>query len=869
MLYYIAAALDDPFGDDSHDLKLNELAAKTGLDLLTIYTTENISIKHLIRPDHSTPEWLENADSTSHRDLDRYKFVDNSSILRHIRDGFFNAFFRIPTLRLLIPMTLFTLWSVFIVVGSYFLSEGIGEPSGSRWWYHYVPIDTSVTGYISLAVFLVLAFWLSDTYGRYWSALQVWQTEIAPGIEEAVSQLALYCKQGFCHSRDRERMFSLFAALPFASKQFLRKSKDFSELQGILDPEDLEGITRAGNPVRYCIHILCAYWTSMESVDPDTNQSKISPFGSLVYNHTYIIWGLERSFTQCKQIRDFQLPTAFTLHLQIFTIIWLALLPVSIVQFYGWLSFIVLIPVGYSIITLLLMGAEFSDPFGFDTHDVPLDEFCHSIKDAVHRIYTSYVRDLSHIVHVSEYPLQNFTPSNDMATPPGRSETAATPTVYSSIVALVKIIPSVPIFPFLVSTAWCVGAVFISKALSMHTRFENEEVQGSCREWCSPTDVDAGTFGNIGFALFLILAFRAGDAIFRYESGADLLLKLQFTLHSVAVEFCTHVKDSVMHEGEKRRFVAHAVQIPLHLRDLLLGFTSEFGVSESLLSADDFEAFKNDSDPMAYLLDTIRSYVLMIDLQDRSRSVLVEDNPCPGYVRAIMMGKPFEVRKLVSRILACKRYPVVASYTSHQQVFTALWLFLLPWSMTATTGYLTILWAPIISFGVLALENIAVKLVDPLGSDDIDIPVADMCSKAANDIANAALSCQWDTSEYTFSESEPGAAYSSVVVSDKGLGMKNSLAYCDYSDHTLTDAADPMSLHFKGRDEDKMEPSPFVHLLHSVPWVSLLVFTIWGAAACVISYVLREGDGDGRWWTSKVIISSDVALYMSFAGKSI
>lgn len=864
MLFYIAAALDDPFGFDSHDLKLNLLACKACLQLLTIYASQNISLKTLIRSNHETPAWLENPAHTSHANLDRYQFEHSSSPLARLKDSLYNAFFRIPTLRLFLPMLLFTLWSAFVVVGSYFIAREDDSYPQCRWRCLYIPIDTNVTAYISLAVFLVLAFWLNDTYGRYWSALQIWQTEITPRIEEAASQLALYCKSDFCHARDRERLFSFFVALPIAGKLFLRNSKDFSELQEILDPEDLKAISASPNPVQYCVHVICAYWSSMESSDPETNQSKISPFGAVVYNNTYLIWGLEKCFSRCKFIKDYQLPEPFTLHLQIFSAIWLILLPLSIVEFYGFISFAVLIPVGYSIITLLLMGTEFSDPFGYDTHDIPMDRFCHSIKDSLHRTYQIHSRDLTHLVHDSDYPLQRFSPA-DIRRDSALETKVDTPTPMSFFRKLVEIIPSVPLVPFLLSSAWTVAAVFISERLS---RVWSSEKRDACAAWCSPIDVDSGTFGNIGFALFLILAFRAGDAIYRYDSGANMLHRLKALLRSLVTEFCFEIKDGVMHDAEKKRFVAHVVQVPLYLRDVLLGKSTTLGTTETLLSEDDFNEFIRDSDPLGYLLDTIRSYVLMPDMQDQSRTVLLSANPCPGFVSAVMMGKPFAIRSVISEILACKRYPVVSSYTSHQQVFTALWLFLLPLNMSSTTGYYTILWAPIISFGVLALENIAVKLVDPFGSDDIDIPVEAMCNEASTDIITTVLDCKWDTTEYTASEGVPSEAFSAANVLSGGLGQAKSLPYCDYSDATMTTAIDPTSLHFKGRDRDKMEPSSFVHFLHSVPWRALVAITAWSAVACLISYFARKDVENERWWISAIVVNSDVAVYFSFAGKA-
>lgn len=866
MLFYIANALDDPFGFDAEDIKLNQEAAKGALSVLTIYTSSNISLSALVRPNHETPVWLENPQATQNMNLDRYRFDSApSSLLHRLMRSIGTMFFRVLTLRLFIPMAVFTAWCTFVIVGSKFLPYD-KELDGCRWWCPYIPVDTNVTGYVSLAVFLVLAFWLNDTYSRYWSGLQKWQTSIQPFIEDIACHVLIYCKQGLCHPRDRERLLSHLVALPIAAKQFLRYSKDFSELEGILCPTDLVDVSSAANPVRQCFHVILAYWSSIESADPDTNSSKYSPFGGNVYNTPFLIWNLERAFSACKQIRDFQLPRAFTLHLEVFTGIWLFLLPISVVKFYGWVAFAVLIPIGYSIITLLLMGKEFSDPFGNDRHDIPLDDFCASIKDSVHRVYQSLSTGVAKVAHSSNYPTNHYTP-NPAKNEPGASgiKSSSTPTLWSSLHSFSKRIPSVPVVPLFFSLAWSIAAVFITRELS---KVWNEGADPPGRLWNSPIDVEGAMFGNIGFALFLILAFRASDAMYRYESGADLLHKLHILLRSLAVEFCFCISDGLFHDAEKQRFVAHLVQIPLYLQHLLL--TSEIAPNpqNTILSEEDFEVFASQSDPLDYLLDVLRAYVFSADVNDSSYTIRNRATPCPGLARAVLMGRPANIRVVLSQILSSKRHPVVATYTSHQRLFTALWLFLLPLSMIPSTGYYTILWTPIISYGVLALENIAVKLVDPFGSDDIDIPVKDMCTHAANDILESVISCNWDSSEYTGYTGEPDPPYSGVLVGKGGLLCQNSLPYC-FSEEGEAKLSKEMQVPpFKGRREEKMSPSLYAHFIHSVPWFGVLIVTIWAVLATIISYLASEERSEGtRWWTSTIIVSGDVAVYVSFAGK--
>ena len=51
-----------------------------------------------------------------------------------------------------------------------------------------------------------------------------------------------------------------------------------------------------------------------------------------------------------------------------------------------------------------------------------------------------------------------------------------------------------------------------------------------------------------------------------------------------------------------------------------------------------------------------------------------------------------------------------------------------------------------ISYGILCLEAIAVKLVDPYGKEDIDLPVDELCRRASSDVIKTACTVNWGVS---------------------------------------------------------------------------------------------------------------------------
>lgn len=233
----------------------------------------------------------------------------------------------------------------------------------------------------------------------------------------------------------------------------------------------------------------------------------------------------------------------------------------------------------------------------------------------------------------------------------------------------------------------------------------------SCPEWCSPVDIEGSVLSNVGFALFLILSFRAADVVDRYEEGARTIYAINLNLKALAVEAVQSFSDGFLHTKDKERIVAHIVEIPLHFRDQLLGskFDKENPL-DSLLSQDDKNILDNKNDQIDYLLKVIQAYYFAADMPGSSRPLKDADpNLLPEYSGLISETRVSRLRVLFAQITSAKQFPVVGSYKRHQYMFSALWLALLPFSVTKQTGYFTIHWASLISYGVLALEGLAQK----------------------------------------------------------------------------------------------------------------------------------------------------------------
>lgn len=879
MLFSIGAALSEPFGFDIHDVKLNSLAAGTALTLLDAFSRETQDLKRVVRKAHDPPEWLDKQLGDFSKERPSSKIWDWCT---SIASGCMSK-------SVFLSMVGVVLWTTFLIVLTY---EVRSTSSGQtcNWWCIYLPLDSSITAYVSLGIFLVLGFWLNVAYNRYWTALQLWQSKFKTGVEQVAFFFAMACKQGTWHDGDRERLFSHLVALCYAAKWELRGSRDTKELYAILSHEDVKAFEESEDVYGHALDVIFGYMNSLERVHTDTVQVPFCPFKSSKYASILALRGLDRSVGECISIHKYPIPKSYTMHLKLFTFFWLALLPMSLIEFAGFLSFLYIIPISYSVLRLIDIGSNLADPFGSDKEDIPLDEFCRQVKQSIHDIYSGSLEGTPAFVYPSEYAREAFTAvplkegsehvtsdsSDKKQVGPyskwtrmlrlSQKETVSPkldPTLAGSLKNLFNKLPSVSVRHMVLVLIWSVAAVGISYGLSY---VWSEKKRNACNAWCSPLDVETHVLANIGFALFMILSFRASDAIGRYDEGAKLIFNIQMNLRTMAIEAVQNYANDFFHKHDKERIVAHLVQIPLCFRDHLLGIVRDYPEDkEGMLSPEDRRRFETSPTPLDHLVQTVEAYFILQDSVAREGHPDIPKVRTAGTFTETLLIRMLKVREAMSKAFGVKKFPVISSYTRHQHLFTFLWLALLPFAMTPNTGFFTILWAPLISFGVLGLEEIAEKLVDPYGNDAIDIPLDKMCLEASSSIIQGVTSVNWGCDVHTQSGGSEISPQLGTVLNKKTPGHAYTLAHFDKSEE-CTEFGEGEPQNFAGPKIPKMKPSLFAHLIRSVPWWVLVCITSWTTVATLISYLARDKSQVARWWQSNFSVNTTVATYLSFAG---
>lgn len=854
MLARIARNLNDPFGYDLEDIRLNQLCLEAAVEVVETLTKDMLEIDELVR-ETCPSTWT----------MEKVKEIDRKPKRRKVPLlGWVIKFLKTMKLRkdVASPLFVFVAWLVFIVMGSWALRENVdgleGIESSRRWWSLYIPLDSDTTAYIGLGVFLILGFWVNDAYGRYKRGLYIWKVVMQPTVENLATSVCILYREGSWHRGDKERIMSHLMAFMYAAKLHLRGERNVEELKDILSGQDLDELKDARNFPDHCLNVVQAYLNSAESGHRVFRAQKDPVFATKLSSDLAIV-ELTKAVEECEVMKRFPIPLAFTFHLRIYAGLWLAVLPLSFVDFHGWLSFPFLTIVAYSVLNLLSVGNELIDPFGTDKYDAPLDRFCNEAKNELHRVYSAVGEGCAALMKSSSYSRSNFQPLRKDDTLETKSSN-----IKLLFAKITNVFPSVNIFAQVLAVLWTVGIVFVSYALSKTWPEENP----ACKAWCSPIDVDGDLLLELGFALFLILSFRASEALTRYSEGANLLSALKGGLRHLVMDVFKHVPDGVYHENDKERLAAHLVQLPLALRDELLMEENSCDMQDGVLSEQDRLEMAVSGNSLGHVHRVMQCYLETIDSYDLpNRGMKTDHQHLDFSLRYAFSLRGLSLRKVTASIQLMKQFPLVPSYTRHQRVFTALWLCLLPLTMTASSGFWTILWAPVISYGVLGLEAIATDLMDPFGTDAIDLPVSSMCQKGAAAVVAAANSIKWNCYYHLLPsgvDAGPGAGIS--IEGDKILETY-TLPHlsADPEVNVYTGSSVPK---FRSPAQVMMKKSFLTHLLYSVPWWGLLALAAWTTFATLISYLTRDRTDELRWWTSPLRIAPNVGSYVSFAGKS-
>lgn len=894
-VFAVSSRLDRPLASEKSNLELERLCLNIANDMLKDAEVAP-SFEKLVRPDHQTPGWLQRplpARAEKAKQDSRFAMYAKAVVKYFVK----------PSKRVLIEMALFVVWCIIVILGTWGLAQRleVARPPGERWWAKTILINDTALGYFTVPMFLMLSFWTTNSFRRLFEALTLWSVNVKTNIDAAAHILAVVLAEGTWHRRDRERLFSYLSAMPVAMKLHLRGDRSTKELRELLDPYDCNAFTRDPRPFPvHCMDVLLSYLDSIDLGDRNIVRTTRRPYRLMAFTLQLVSWNIDRFLWQSNAINAASVSKVLTTHLKLYVGIWLTLLPVVVVQSAGFVSFAFLLPIAYSVLNLVDVADSLGKPFSCDRNLVPMDTFCFEFRDAVHRIYLENINGTRGTIPVDEqYRREDFQIFNeedisnsgttDIQHPSYRSFVASAMQLFTNVklspflieeqpllsernvkvsikrrlLSVLQRFPTVSFTAYIISTLWTVGIVFLSWWLSS---FWEGQDRGDCEKWCSPIDVDGNILSNVGFALFLIISFRAADGLQRFEDGAALLYQLGRHTRQLALEFAHGFPSGFFHPGDKERVLAHIVQIPLCLCDLLRSSDGRGSAQRGILSNMDKKRFTASADPMQHLVESIATYIFLQDSTIRS-GWDISDFKLEVAVSGPMLDHLAGLRNVVSQACSIRQFSIAASYRKLERIFAVIWLGLLPLSLTPDLGFFTILWAPIISYVVLTIQDLAAQLTDPFGCDPGDLPVETLCTQASNLAIDAVLNAGWNTNRLCAAPPNHFPVSSNITSGARLVQAHISAELIPPQLDTETESpfssVDSRSLKkFALRAPKRSQPSFSAHILTSFPWKTIIISFFWAVFACAVLDLTSDGIGNNQ--SARIGITINVLNGASF-----
>lgn len=294
------------------------------------------------------------------------------------------------------PILLSVAWSTLAVYLSQLASRGF-RTGECRFFCSRIALDATTHSYVGFALFLLLGFRVNESYQRYLDGLKIW-TNIAGTIGSTAKYFMQAFRPGEFHSGDRERMLGWLVAFPVALKRELREERDLSELKAVLAPEDLAELQNAPSMSAHTLFILSAY-----IIKAKDKENKL-PQTFLVHLINWIAT-LAGCADKCMQIKTMPCAFSYVAHLRAFLLLWLILLPFTLVETMAWGTPGVVAFITFGIVGVELNAQELEDPFGRDYNDIPLGAICERIMDATKDTYKISRAPVKKYVHATR-PVQ-------------------------------------------------------------------------------------------------------------------------------------------------------------------------------------------------------------------------------------------------------------------------------------------------------------------------------------------------------------------------------------------------------------------------------------------------------------------------------
>jgi ion channel-forming bestrophin family protein len=244
--------------------------------------------------------------------------------------------------------------------------------SGLVGWFHQAvqPVNMPSTAHalVGLALGLLLVFRTNSSYDRFWEGRRQWGA-----IVNASRNLSRASSAFMQDAPELSKQLRLWTAgFAYALMHRLREQASLGEIADVLPKEKVAWSVKSSNvPLAAAIHI--------SSAIAEARRGKVMTDYEQMLMDTQVA-NLIDAAGACDRIHRTPLPFAYVVHLRRCLSIYCLTLPFATLDGFGWGQVAVSSLIAFILLGIEEIGVEIEDPFGCDENDLPLEDFCQTVR---------------------------------------------------------------------------------------------------------------------------------------------------------------------------------------------------------------------------------------------------------------------------------------------------------------------------------------------------------------------------------------------------------------------------------------------------------------------------------------------------------
>ncbi|GAB4037120.1 bestrophin family protein [Spirosoma gilvum] len=226
---------------------------------------------------------------------------------------------------------------------------------------------------------LLLIFRTNTAYDRFYEGRQAWGT-----LVNNCRNLAIFFNAVLPEGDSESRAFfaKAISNFPFALKNHLREIPGMSELDVVEEGERWDISNFDHKPAGVSNQL----WVKTEALYREGHLSE-----SQHINVNQHLTTLMDVCGVCERIKSTPIPFSYMLFIKLFIMLYVLLLPFTVVAVYGYLTIPAVLLTSYILVGLEMIGEEIEEPFGLERNDLPLNQLSQLIRVNVHDILQIYL----------------------------------------------------------------------------------------------------------------------------------------------------------------------------------------------------------------------------------------------------------------------------------------------------------------------------------------------------------------------------------------------------------------------------------------------------------------------------------------------